>query len=573
MPSNLAVEKTSVLVVGGGPAGLLASILLSRFDIDHILIERRTGVQPAPAAHVINTRTMEILRSADIDTEKFYALNKHTEAQFVSWVKNPRCKALGKLSFAGDAAHITQRLAASPEHTTNISQNLFETALRDEAVEQTESKIRYGHTWEAFIDGDTHHARVLDENQNAYEIKANYILAADGAASSIARSLGIGKTGPESLATFLNLSCEVDLTDIVKERHSLLYWCLSPQTPGILIVHDPRQLTVYMRPIFEPYETIDDYDDARCEALLGEIFGPDTPVKVTFKGIWKMAAQVADRFSIDNVFLIGDSAHRFPPTGGLGLNSGAGDVHNLVWKLAATLKHQAPADLLASYELERKPVAQLNCDTSANNFRKMTEVTDVLGLDVSHAHIPARFRSSALLRYLPSRMTEALLKLLTWPIVRKVEAAYAETADGQTIRARVQVAIDNQIEHFDMLGAELGYVYRDGCAVDPEARKTRNNSVRDYTPDAAAGARLPHVAFGKDGDTMTTLDVISYDRYTLFTNGPATDIPDRLTTFGLPCHSFDIQKTDSVEALVKSLNLPAGCWILVRPDGHVATRS
>jgi len=348
---------------------------------------------------------------------------------------------------------------------------------------------------------------------------------------------------------------------------------LSPQTPGILIVHDPKQLTVYMRPIFEPYETLEDYDDARCEALLSEIFGPQTPVKVTYKGIWKMAAQVAEQFSVDNVFLIGDSAHRFPPTGGLGLNSGAGDVHNLVWKLAATLKHQAPADLLASYELERKPVAQRNCDTSANNFHKMTEVTDVLGLDASKAHIPARLRSSALFRFLPRSMADALLKFLTWPIVRKVEAAYAENADGQATRARVQMAIDNQIEHFDMLGAELGYVYRDGCAVDPAARKTRDNTVRDYTPDAAAGARLPHVAFEKDGDAMTTLDVISYDRYTLFTNGPVTNSPDASATFGLPCHAFDIQKTDGVQALVKGLNLPAGCWILVRPDGHVAARS
>jgi 2,4-dichlorophenol 6-monooxygenase len=286
-----------------------------------------------------------------------------------------------------------------------------------------------------------------------------------------------------------------------------------------------------------------------------------------------MTAQIADRFSIDNVFLIGDSAHRFPPTGGLGLNSGAGDVHNLVWKLAATLKNQAPADLLASYELERKPVAQRNCDTSVNNFQKMSEVTDVLGLDTSKAHIPARFRSSALAKLLPDRLIDALLKFLTWPIARKVEAAYAETSVGQATRARLQAAINNQVEHFDMLGAELGYVYRDGCAVDAKARMTPDNTVRDYTPVASAGARLPHVAFEKDGDTLTTLDVISYDRYTLFTNGPATNAPDTTATFGLPCHSFDIQKTSRPRALATAFNLPTGGWLLVRPDGHVADRS
>jgi len=124
-----------------------------------------------------------------------------------------------------------------------------------------------------------------------------------------------------------------------------------------------------------------------------------------------------------------------------------------------------------------------------------------------------------------------------------------------------------------MLGAELGYVYRDGCAVDAKARKTPDNTVRDYTPVAATGARLPHISFEKAGNTLSTLDVISYDRYTLFTNGLATDIPDTSATFGLPCHSFDIQETGSPHALATAFNLPAGCWLLVRPDGHVADRS
>lgn len=320
-------QHTPVLTVGAGPAGLFASILLSRLDIDHIIVERRTGPQPAPAAHVINTRTMEILRCAGFNTADFYALNKHADAEFVSWVTGPRDKAIGKFSFVEDEKRQAKRFAASPEHVTNISQNLFERALSDLIADQV---IRYDHSWQEFVEGDTHRVRVLDEKGTAYEVTADFVLAADGAASGIARSLGITKIGPESLATFLNISCEVDLTELAAQQRSLLYWCLSPHTPGILIVHDPKRLTVYMRPVFEPFESIADYDDARCEALLKELFRPDVAVKVSFKGIWQMTAQVAERFSSDKVFLIGDSAHRFPPTGGLGLNSGAGDVHNLV---------------------------------------------------------------------------------------------------------------------------------------------------------------------------------------------------------------------------------------------------
>jgi len=564
-----STQHTSVLVIGGGPAGLLASILLARFDIDHIVIERRTGPQPAPAAHVINTRTMEILRAAGINTADFYDLNKHADAEFVSWVPGPRDKAIGKFSFMGDEDRLAKRFAASPEHVTNISQNLFERALRDLTAD---SVVRYGHSWQEFVEGDTHQARVLDDKGNAYEITADFVLAADGAGSAIARALKIAKLGPESLATFLNISCEVDLTALAAEQHSLLYWCLSPHTPGILIVHDPKRLTVYMRPIFEPFESIDDYDDARCEALLKELFGPDVPVKVSFKGIWQMTAQVAERFSSDNVFLIGDSAHRFPPTGGLGLNSGAGDVHNLVWKIAACLKHQAPTELLASYEAERKPVAQFYCDTSARNFQKMTEVTDVLGLDASQAHIPARLRSSLLLRLLPKSFVDRLLRLLTRPVVRKVQAAYADTSAGAALRSRVQSAIDNQAEHFDMLGAELGYVYRQGCAVDEQAQNTPENTVRDYTPVAAAGARLPHLEIDHEGRRLSTLDLVTYDGYTLFVNGPTDFVPSPAATFGLPCTTFDIQDSGSADALAAAFKLQPGNWILVRPDAHVASR-
>ncbi|CAA0082195.1 2,4-dichlorophenol 6-monooxygenase [Halioglobus japonicus] len=562
-------QHTSVLIVGGGPAGLLTSILLSRLEIDHTLIERRSGPQPAPAAHVINTRTMEILRCAGINTADFYALNKHDEAEFVSWVTGPRNKAIGKFPFMGDEERQTKRFAASPEHITNISQNLFERALGERTADQV---VRYGHSWQEFIEGDTHRARVLDEKGDAYEITADFILAADGAASGIARSLGITKIRQEALATFLNISCEVDLSALAAQQHSLLYWCLSPNTPGILIVHDPKRLTVYMRPVFEPFESIDDYDDERCEAILRELFGPDVPVKVAFKGTWQMTAQVAERFSSDNVFLIGDSAHRFPPTGGLGLNSGAGDVHNLIWKIAAHLQHGAPAELLASYEAERKPVAQHYCDTSTQNFQKMTEVTDVLGLDAGKAHIPARLRSSLLFRFLPKPLVDAVLQRLTRPVVRKVQAAYADTPAGDALRRRVQSAIDNQAEHFDMLGAELGYVYRQGCAVDEQARSTPENTVRDYTPTAAAGARLPHVEIAQQGKTLSTLDLVTYGAYTLFVNGPTDFAPTSTMTFGLPCTTFDIQDTDSTAALAAAFNLQPGGWILVRPDAHVANR-
>jgi 2,4-dichlorophenol 6-monooxygenase len=572
-------EKTPVLIVGGGPTGLLASLLLSQLQVDHILIEQRQAPQPAPAAHVINTRTMEILRAAGINTEEFYALDRHSDARFISWVSSPRDKAMGKFSLQGDLENaedlrrLSERAAASPEHITNISQNLFEEALLSHAVSMDHQDIRLGHSWQGFVNGDTHRVQVMDPDGTPYEVTADYVLAADGASSGIARTLGVAKSGPTSLATFLNLSCEVDLTQIVAEQQSLLYWCLSPETPGILIVHDPKSLTVYMRPVFEPYETAEDYSDERCETLIKEIFGSDVPVRITYKGVWNMSAQVADRFAVDNVFLVGDAAHRFPPTGGLGLNSGAGDIHNLAWKLAAVLKHNAPSYLLSSYEAERKPVAERNCATSVNNFLKMKEVTDTLGLDADKAHLPAMLRASPFVRWLPFAIADRLLKLLSRPALRRLQTAMSNSTDGETLRKRLQKAIDNQAEHFDMLGAELGYTYAQGCAVDESASATPQSTTRDYTPTSGVGARLPHIFLEDESTTRSSLDVLSYDSFSLFTNGPADSPPNPSWTFGLPCQAVNLEDFTNHTTAAAAFDLEPGGWVLVRPDGHVATRS
>ncbi len=574
-----STEKTPILIVGGGPTGLLASILLSRLQIDHILLEQRQTPQPAPAAHVINTRTMEILRAAGLNTEAFYSLNRHSDANFVSWVGTPRDPAIGKFSLFGnpdsvdDQRRLAARMAASPEHITNISQNQFEEALLKQATMFEHQSIRFGHSWQEFIDGDTHRARVTAQNGTVYEITADFVLAADGASSTIARALGISKSGPASLATFLNLSCEVDLTQIASEKQSLLYWCLNPDTPGVLIVHDPKSLTVYMRPVHEPYETAEDYTDERCETLAKEIFGHEIPVRITYKGVWNMSAQVADKFSLDNVFLVGDAAHRFPPTGGLGLNSGAGDIHNLVWKLAAVLKRQAPPDLLASYEAERQPVAERNCATSVNNFQKMGEVVEAMGLDMTKAHIPAMLKSSALLNWLPVSATNRILKAVTTPARRAIAAAMAPTANGKMRRQKVQTAIDNQAEHFDMLGAELGYIYSEGCAVDQSSNATPTSTARDYTPTSGAGARLPHISLEEDGTIRSSLDLVSYEGFRLISNGTASNPPNTSWTQGLPCQTVNLEDFNNHATAAAAFGLEPGAWILVRPDGHVATRS
>ena len=163
------------------------------------------------------------------------------------------------------------------------------------------------------------------------------------------------------------------------------------------------------------------------------------------------------------MFLVGDAAHRYPPTGGLGLNSGVGDAHNLVWKLASVARGDGDDALLDSYEAERRPVAQRNADVSLTNALNLIEVPVAI-------------------------------------------------AEGHDVAA----TIADQATHFDMLGLQLGYRYGAPDAGVPDA------AIRAFTPEAAVGGRLPHGWVERDGARCSTLDLVPLDACVEI-GGPASD--------------------------------------------------
>jgi len=247
-----------------------------------------------------------------------------------------------------------------------------------------------------------------------------------------------------------------------------------------------------------------------------------------------MAAQVATRFQRGNVFLVGDAAHRFPPSGGLGLNTGAGDIHNLIWKINAVLSAGGNDDLLESYETERRPVALRNCFVSKENYLKMGEIPELLGL----------------------------LDLKGTPPSEGVDRCTKRLASESGFKDRLQEVIEKQREHFDMLGLELGYIYGDA---------DQDTDVAMYSPSLKAGARLPHIPMNEGAGS--TLDYVQGHRYSLLCSqaltAEAAASIDHQHTKGL---SMAIEIIND-ETVMKALSLTDDNWVLVRPDGHIAHHS
>jgi 2,4-dichlorophenol 6-monooxygenase len=538
------VERIEVpyLVVGAGPVGTMAALLLAREGRRTLVLERRPAPQPAPAAHVVNARTFEICRQAGVDMDAIARAAKDpADAGLALFVTRLAGEEVGRLPFEQQGEDC---LRHTPTPLRNLSQHRFEPILAQAVGAQPDAEIRYGQRWEgAHQDAESVTSTVRDlERDEAYEVRSRILIAADGAGSRIRKWLGIGMEGPPRIQSFVMIHFEADLRRFVADRPGVLHWILDPEIGGTLVAHDIDREWVYMHGFDPDRESEDDYDDARCRSLVWRAIGEEVPLRILHRGSWHMSAQVAQRMRDRRVFLAGDAAHRFPPTGGLGLNTGVQDVHGLAWKLGAVEDGWAPAALLDTYERERLPVARHNAEQSLHNALKLLQVPQALGV-------------------------------LDEPTTARMAATLADPAG----RRNVEEAIADQAEHFDMLGLQIGFAYAEGALVpDGSTPPALANPVREYQASSRPGARLPHAWVECNAERASTLDLVRARGLTLLTQG-AHDLWAKaiLGSAGVPLFHArageDFVDRDGHWAEVSGLE-PGGA-LLIRPDQHVAWRA
>jgi 2,4-dichlorophenol 6-monooxygenase len=537
--------EVPVLIVGAGPTGAMAALLLEQLGIETCVVERRAETQRAPAAHVVNARTLEICRAAGVDMAALAGASQDpADAGFAYWVTKLGGRVLGRLPFErqGD-----DQLELTPTPLRNLSQNRFEPIVL-QALERSAGRTPlWNHQWEsAEQTGDGVRSRIRDlETGREHELESRYLIAADGAGSRVRKSLGIDVLGPDRIQSFVMVHFLANLRGIPEVPPGVLFFVCDPAGGGgVFVIHDLERESVYMQPFDPDTESLESYDAERCERLVRQALEePTLDLHVENISTWAMTAQVAERYRDRRIFIAGDAAHRFPPTGGLGLNSGVQDAHNLAWKLAAVVHGWAPDTLLDSYESERRPVAQTNADQSLGNALRLFEVAQALGVtDFSEA----------------SR--------------KRMEATLADPAG----RERVSAAIARQAEHFDMPGLQLGFCYEEGALLRAEGDQPRAVEVREYTPSGCPGARLPHAWLGESDERHSLLDEVPLDRFLLLAGPDGHAWLDSLGKLGaVPIVGRRLSRSwvNALDRWLELAGIDAGGALLVRPDQHIAWRS
>jgi 2-polyprenyl-6-methoxyphenol hydroxylase-like FAD-dependent oxidoreductase len=502
-----AIERgsTSVLIAGGGPVGLALACELGMRGIDCVLAEKRDGKLHVPKMSLVSAGSMEYCRRWGIAPKVRTAVWSENHALDFVYMETLAGRELMRIKVP---AYAVKRPDWTPEGMCQCPQIYFDPILAARVAELPKVDRHYNTSLVSFTqDADGVTSTLERENGERLEVRSGYLVGCDGASSVVREALGIELEGEGAIANSINIFF---------------------RSPELTRMHDKGWARIY-RPVDEEgcwgelipidgYELwrLTVFDDPRYEAdphaALRRMAGFDVPCEIISTLLWERRDSVAERYGDGRILLAGDSAHQSSPTGGAGMHTGVEEAVNLGWKLEAVFKGWGGPRLIASYEAERKPVADRNIDLSTETYRALRSIPPL-----SQADSRTEWKTTTLPRYsIPDH-------------VRSCPSFDASP-----------ICVD------------------DGTPPLPHWTASHAASTRP-------GARAPHAWVGPD---RSTLDLFGFGLVLVVTGAQEQDVRPLLTAAEQRRVPLRVERiTDPTIAALYEKPL-----VLVRPDFHVAWR-
>jgi len=521
--------KTDVLVVGGGPVGLSLAGDLGWRGHACVLIEQGDGVVRQAKMDGVGVRTMEFCRRWGIVGDVEGSDYNRAYPQDNVYLTTLDGYELGRQPMP--AMQDDRPPPESPQKRERCPQNMFDPILQKFARSRPGVSLRYGQ-------------RLLDFEQDAEGVtatvehaatgvktvyRARYLVGCDGGRSTVREQLGIGMQGKGVLTHTTNVIFRCAGFNALHDKvPGYRYMFVGAQGVWATIVaingKDQWRMSII--------GTADErkvYGDDELKAFAHRAVGRVFELEILSILRWTRIEQVADAYGRDRVFIAGDACHLTSPTGGLGMNTGIGDAVDISWKLSACLEGWGGPALLASYGIERRPIAHRITRFSTSNLEVMQQVP----------HTAQVF-----------------------------DAGEA----GDRARAQVGQALSDGLrKEWFSKNMHLGNRYTGSpvCVYDepesPEQIQAEFLDAVNYRPGTRPGARAPH-AWLEDG--RSTLDLFGRG-FVLMSDAAHVDEAAALLAAaeaaGVPVRQHAMREPEVIAAYQKR-------HVLVRPDGHVAWR-